>query len=894
MHGTRRPRWSIALVLAVLAVRAAGSPPAEEALGTAATADGRRIVTVSRSTPELPRKGEADVVELADGRLLLVSMEFGGDGSDFARTRLVAHESSDGGLTWGGHRVVTETAAGDVNVYSPNLLHALDGGILLLFHRHHGKVPGVGDAYTLHAWKAKADGRTFAPLAEFAPRQGFALCNATVKRLASGRLLLPASVAVPGDHGPWGKYAATTLWSDDDGRSWQASATRLTLPQRGAMEPHVEETGDGRVLMVMRNQLGRIYQADSRDGGASWSEPEPSPLTAPESCPELTRVPSTGDLLMIWNESYDPHFRSHYGKRSPLVAAISRDHGRTWGPPRAIETDPRRAFSNPGCRFTRRGTAIVNYWTCEYLPDWALQDVIDLRVAAIDTAWFYGGPVATSSQPVHPLLIRNDHGPVTRVDLSMPAGWDARATSFTFRLDGTDDLSDIDSVRLFAAGDTGAFTTATPVGAATAAAEQLTITCDQPLRAGTSTFWLSCRLVPTADLLHHVAATCTAIETSAGPVVPRDTTPGARHRIGVALRRPQEDGVHTSRIPALTRSAEGTLLCVYDLRRAGGGRDLQEDIDIGLSRSVDGGRTWEPPRVIMDMGEYGGLPQAQNGCSDPGIIVDRQTGEIFCFAVWMHGKPGKHQWNDDGSEAGFEIGVTAQLLMVRSRDDGVTWSRPENMTRTLKQESWWLLAPAPQSGIQLADGTLVMPVQGRTGRAREATFATIMVSRDHGATWTVRNPAYEGGNECQAALLGDGAIMLNVRNDRERFRAVAVTRDLGETWTPHPTSRTTLIEPNCNGSLLRAEYGRGGAVRSVLLFANPRSRHSRTQHTVQVSFDDGMTWPPAHHLLLDAGRGAGYPSLTQIDDRHVGIVYEGSQAHLVFEKLPLAALIEGR
>ena len=75
--------------------------------------------------------------------------------------------------------------------------------------------------------------------------------------------------------------------------------------------------------------------------------------------------------------------------------------------------------------------------------------------------------------------------------------------------------------------------------------------------------------------------------------------------------------MHTSRIPALTRSAEGTLLCAYDLRRAGGGPDLQEDIDIGLSRSLDGGRTWEPPRVIMDMGEYGGLPQSQNGCSDP-------------------------------------------------------------------------------------------------------------------------------------------------------------------------------------------------------------------------------------------------------------------------------------
>ena len=142
------------------------------------------------------------------------------------------------------------------------------------------------------------------------------------------------------------------------------------------------------------------------------------------------------------------------------------------------------------------------------------------------------------------------------------------------------------------------------------------------------------------------------------------------------------------------------------------GRDLQEDIDIGLSRSTDGGRTWEPVRVIMDMGEYGGLPQEQNGCSDPGIIVDRQTGEIFCFAVWMNGKPGKHQWTDDGSEPGFEIGKSAQFLMVRSKDDGRTWTKPENLTRKLKQEAWWLLAPSPQQGINLPDGTLVMPVAG--------------------------------------------------------------------------------------------------------------------------------------------------------------------------------------
>ena len=62
-----------------------------------------------------------------------------------------------------------------------------------------------------------------------------------------------------------------------------------------------------------------------------------------------------------------------------------------------IETDPQCAFSNPGCRFTRDGKAILNYWTCEYLPNWAMQDVIDLRVAVIDTAWFYGESVGAAA-----------------------------------------------------------------------------------------------------------------------------------------------------------------------------------------------------------------------------------------------------------------------------------------------------------------------------------------------------------------------------------------------------------------------------------------------------------------------------------------------------------------
>lgn len=350
----------------------------------------KQIMTAAASTPDWTRKSEGDVIELADGRLLLVYMEFTGDGSDFSQTRFAAQESADGGLTWGGHRVITETAPGDVNVYSPNLIRAADGGVLLLFHRYHGTTSGGEPRFTLHAWKSTDEGQSLLPHAEFAAGSDLSLCNAVVKRLSSGRLLLPVNPPVPGDHGPLGKAAVTVLTSDD-GLTWSEAANRVTLPLRGAMEPHVEETRDGRVLMVMRNQLGALFLSESRDEGLTWSLPQTTGLRTPESCPELTRIPATGDLLMIWNNApYDPGFRSHYGKRSPLTAAVSRDEGRTWEHVRDIEDDPNRAFSNPGCRFTSQGKAIVNYWTCEYLPDWAMQDVIDLRVAVIDTEWFYG------------------------------------------------------------------------------------------------------------------------------------------------------------------------------------------------------------------------------------------------------------------------------------------------------------------------------------------------------------------------------------------------------------------------------------------------------------------------------------------------------------------------
>lgn len=493
--------------------------------------------------------------------------------------------------------------------------------------------------------------------------------------------------------------------------------------------------------------------------------------------------------------------------------------------------------------------------------------------------------VAKAGRPVVPLLVGEPRAPLCRLVVRVEGeGEPPRLESLSI---GGDLLPSVHDLRLLRAeGGVGAVSEAAPIAGPAIDGGSLRVEGGAVLETGDNVFWIVGAIGDDVDLLDRVSLSIREISTSAGVLAVADATPGVRQRIGVALRRHGQDGVHTTRIPVLAVTPRGTLLAAYDLRHRGA-KDLQEDIDVGLSRSTDGGRSWEPVRTIMDMGEAEGLPQEQNGCGDPGILVDDVTGTIFCFALWVHGKPGTHQWHDDGSEPGFEVGKTAQFMVVRSDDDGVTWSAPENLTRSLKEESWWLLAPAPQAGFTRADGTLVMPVQGRFGSGRLDSFATVMTSSDRGATWTLGSFGYRGGNECQAAELSDGRIMLNVRSDKQRFRGVAVSSDRGKTWAPHPTSDTVLEEPNCNGSLLACATPSG---ERLLLFANPLSQKERSHQTIRTSADDGATWPESGRILLDEGRGRGYPSLARVGPDRVGIVYESSRADVVYQVVSLSEL----
>ena len=196
----------------------------------------------------------------------------------------------------------------------------------------------------------------------------------------------------------------------------------------------------------------------------------------------------------------------------------------------------------------------------------------------------------------------------------------------------------------------------------------------------------------------------------------------------------------------------------------------------------------------------------------------------------------------------------------------------------------------------MEDGTLVFPTQGRDENG--LPFSNITFSKDNGLTWRTSKPASHNTTECSVAEISPGELMLNIRDNRNRQdksetngRAVYTTENLGNSWSEHASSHQSLIEPVCMASLYKHTYLANGKQREVLLFSNPNSKYQRINQTIKMSFDGGKTWPQDQWILLDEGRGSGYSCITGIDDHTIGIIYEGSRADLIFQKIDLSAYL---
>lgn len=323
-----------------------------------------------------------------------------------------------------------------------------------------------------------------------------------------------------------------------------------------------------------------------------------------------------------------------------------------------------------------------------------------------------------------------------------------------------------------------------------------------------------------------------------------------------------EGGYALYHIPSLTVTKAGTILAWCEARNPGS--DWSQ-IDFRLRRSTDDGRTWTAPVTILQVDN----PKPKN----PMALRLKNTNPDHvtynnCVLI-----PDR-----DGAVHAVFCLEYMRAFYARSTDEGVTWSRPVEITKTFEsfrsKYDWKVLAAGPNHGIQLRSGRLVVPVwisTGTGGNAHRPSVTATVYSDDQGRTWKAGEiavpdtPEWINPNEAIALELVDGRVMLNVRNESKTHRRlVTYSRDGATGWST-PQFHDQLLEPICMGSLIRLS-AQPQSARNRILFSNPHNLErdgqpgtpgvgrDRRNLSVKLSYDEGRTW--AVDKVVEPGHGA--------------------------------------
>ncbi|GGO87814.1 hypothetical protein GCM10012280_27150 [Wenjunlia tyrosinilytica] len=355
-------------------------------------------------------------------------------------------------------------------------------------------------------------------------------------------------------------------------------------------------------------------------------------------------------------------------------------------------------------------------------------------------------------------------------------------------------------------------------------------------------------------------------------------------------------GYHTFRIPAVVRVSHGRpaqLLAFAEGRRFSAVDD--GDIDVVERRSTDGGCTWGPLRVVTDAGED------TAGNPTPVVIPGTRTTVLLtCRTIG--------RYTPVQVRRGVAPPYARRVYVQTSEDAGASWSRPRDLTASVKDARWLWYATGPGHAIALGHGRhrgrLLAPANHSWlepdpdgNGMRERHGAHSLYSDDGGRTWAVGYLEQPPGeelhlNETTFAELPGGLVYANTRNEYGSTRVSRAdtylfgggTRMLGP-YRPRPD----LVGPVVEASTLYVGHAPFG--RQALLFSAPAHPTKRARMTVRVSDDAGATWRAGLEVSPER---AGYSDLVRLDRSTVGLLYETGPTtyhdSIVFRRIALSEL----
>ena len=353
----RRSVFKSRLTVALVAVMVVAANRATEGTGRAETSPKDPDVPMTRpgellAVHETTFFHSSTFVQLEGGRILHT------DGKVFTT-------SDDGGITW-SQPFTRKDVQGNpvVGRVEPSLVKLTGRGIGLAARVND---PNAGSPYEVTRsthmvfWRSEDGGETWQPPVRITPvGVTSASYQDVLLRTSSGRLVLPVfhyfgqlrgprDLQIPwngvllngqwvstGDHSYDPRFSAVYVcYSDDDGRTWKRNrdGELMILNEWNANfnvvnESSVAEVAPGRLLMVMRNAMGRLFQAWSTDNGETWTRPQPTALASSNAPAQVRKLP-TGHLLMVWNQEGEEEIKRGL-VRLRVSAAISRNGGSIW------------------------------------------------------------------------------------------------------------------------------------------------------------------------------------------------------------------------------------------------------------------------------------------------------------------------------------------------------------------------------------------------------------------------------------------------------------------------------------------------------------------------------------------------------------------------------------
>lgn len=302
--------------------------------------------------------------------------------------------------------------------------------------------------------------------------------------------------------------------------------------------------------------------------------------------------------------------------------------------------------------------------------------------------------------------------------------------------------------------------------------------------------------------------------------------------------------VQCYRIPALVTAPNGDLIAAIDERVPGcGDLRMNNDINIIIRRSADNGKTWSAIETVVD------FPLGKSA-SDPSMIVDKHTNEIFLFYNYM----------DLNTEKDIYY-----LHVVKSADNGKTWSLPTDITSQISKPEWHKDFKFITSGrgIQTQSGKLLHTMVNLKSGLH------VFGSDDHGKTWYFIETPIQPADESKIIELADGTLMINARVNHKGMRYVHTSTNEGKSWKTEAAPE--LVDPGCNASIIRYTSVEEGYKKNRLLFSNANSKDGRVNMTVKISYDEGKTWSQGKTVY--AGPSA-YSSLTVLENGDIGLFFE--------------------